>query len=122
MATAMKGRAMQCTHNPSLHDRNEGYHHCMWCEETGNCDGGTEQCAPHRLTWIHSDEIKKAMGIGMSCKHDPSKRDQEEGYEHCMWCENTGDCDGDTGVCTFHEPTWAQHEDIANPVDIDAGW
>ena len=58
----------------------------------------------------------------MPCQHKPSERDIEEGYKHCMWCENTGDCDGHTNVCEFHAPTWAQHDDIANPVDTDAGW
>ena len=52
----------------------------------------------------------------MPCQHKPSKRDEEEGYLHCMWCENTGDCDGHTNVCKFHAPTWAQHDDIASTV------
>ena len=42
----------------------------------------------------------------MTCTHRPRKADTEAGYPVCMFCEETGECDGRKGFCARHGVTW----------------
>lgn len=41
------------------------------------------------------------------CQHRPRKADTKAGYEACMFCVETGECDGKKGWCRRHEVVWA---------------
>jgi hypothetical protein len=47
----------------------------------------------------------------VDCKHRPRRLDTKNGYEHCMWCVETGNCDGKGGYCRPHGVVWAVNED-----------
>lgn len=40
------------------------------------------------------------------CQHRPRTADIDAGYEACMVCVETGECDGKKGWCRRHSVTW----------------
>jgi hypothetical protein len=45
------------------------------------------------------------------CTHRPRKADTEAGYTGCMFCTETGDCDGKGGYCKRHGVVWDVWQD-----------
>jgi hypothetical protein len=47
----------------------------------------------------------------LDCTHKPRKKDAEAGYEGCMFCVETGECDGHKGYCAPHGVAWDVWQD-----------
>jgi len=59
--TASVKIASGCTHDPNMHDKANGYQNCMWCVETGDCDGKPGECGPHSYTWHRENDMSNWM-------------------------------------------------------------
>ena len=46
-----------------------------------------------------------------ACSHIPRKKDIEAGYSACMFCVETGECDGKKNYCRRHGVTWSVYDD-----------
>ena len=50
-----------CSHRASKADTDAGYEACMFCIETGGCDGKKGYCHPHRVVWdVWADRMADA--------------------------------------------------------------
>ncbi len=109
-----------CTHKPSKNDSEAGYDCCMFCDETGNCDGGRGECRYHAPTWDRWKEADQYRDDDMGDGHFGSRRVADTRYGVCHYCNGEGSveckgCDGkgsyagwqmrpdgseDDGICT----------------------